>query len=175
LHVDEYSDVGYINLETNLVEGQDLTAIDLQTFFAKPKNNGYLKSGQKSISNLIHYSKNELEKFTQPLLLVSIKKSESSGLAKNFKPSSPKTEKSTTESCPFLMNYNWSLQVNSGLTSLEKGQQKEDFVAQGHWKFYKFYNESFYGSDKKIVLEIQPLDNGDPDIYLTKGIDSRPT
>jgi len=56
---------------------------------------------------------------------------------------------------------------------LEKGVSKVGFVKKSEWKFFTFYNDN--SKKTPIIIDVEPLDNGDPDLYLVQGKNNRPT
>ena len=185
LDLEEYSAVGYIKMKAKLVEGKNIDALgfDFPSFDSKNQgekphestaktdknkdNRQKEESTKKSsslTSNVIHFTQQELNEFYNPLLQVSLARK---GYGERFHDS--------YKNKIYNPNFNFSLQVSSGLTYLEKGKDKIDTVQNGHWKYYTFYNDSKYNKDKQLVIDVEPQDNGDPDLYLIKGKYKRPS
>ena len=126
-------------------------------------------------SNILHYDKNEITSLTRPLLLISLSRNKD---IPETTPTSPANQISTNKlktsfEGPYIKSSNFYLNLGFGLTNLDKGMPKEDFVQEGQINYYTFYLDD-KNLSKKILIEVLPLDNGDPDIYLAKGIESRP-
>ena len=157
LDIEEYSGFSYVQVYSKLIEGSSVNVNQLKF----PTKANYEKIAiAASNSSMIHYTEEETKKFKDPVALISVTKSQMSlvnaGVLGKYNTS-----------------YFFSLQVTHELTYIEKGISKTGYVKLKEWKFFTFYND-----DKKntpIMIDVEPMDNGDPDLYLVQGKNNRPT
>lgn len=157
LDIEEYSAYSYVSVYSRLIEGEKVN-VNLLKF---PTAIDYEREGStSSMSTVIHYTEEETKKFKDPVALVTVVKSSLSMI-------------NTNTSGFYNVNYWFSLQLTHELTFLEKNISKHGFVGKSQWKFYTFYNDNT--KDIPILIDVEPLDNGDPDLYIVQGKNNRPT
>lgn len=125
---------------------------DQNETFQWPKSD-YTDTG---MSSLIHVPIEKIKGYLHPVILVVLRKAEhTKHLATNF-------------------DFNTSVGVEAGadIKELAMDRARQGYSLQGMWTYFYFYN---HRPDQGIVINLQSLDGGDGEIFVSRGIDQRPS
>ena len=66
----------------------------------------------------------------------------------------------------------YTFTLYSGIVEIHDSKPVTDRVVKGHWKYYLFEAKC---ESCSILISLQSISNGDPDLYINKGDGNLPT
>jgi hypothetical protein len=126
-------------------------------------SSGYVWPGPEqgkvaSQASIVHVSREKLQNYTNPVVLVTLSRAANVPAASNDQ--------------DFNFDSKFSLEAGAELKELTEHKQRVVVATQAMWNYFYFYN---YHPTEDIVIGLDSLDGGDADMFVGRGKDSRPT
>jgi len=143
--IEEFSASWAVSMEASLMESPSSIPFPAIT------------SASHSLTNLKHFSRDSIAAFKKPLIAITVAR---------------RTGATPAATEDFNFGGSFGLEAGYLLKELIRGNQRLGFAEKGEWKYYYIYNSE---PSATLFVGMDSLNQGDGDIFISRGKDRRPT